>query len=169
MAKPGQKGPLRNFVIAMGAETGVTKVPMQPLRILIVEDDASVMVAIERLVRALGFDASVAPSAEAVLGTTPLDGFACMLVDINLPGKTGVDMVKLLRSRGVNIPTVFMSGSENWSYRKDIEALGAGFLLKPFTADVLLAAIQLASAFKECGPLGQPAFSGMGRVMPRQD
>ena len=129
-----------------GRRNGNDKVPMQLLRILIVEDDASVMVAIERLVRALGFDASVAPSAEAVLEATRLDGFASMIVDIHLPGSTGVDMVKMLRSRGINIPTVFMSASENWSYRKDIEALGAGFLLKPFADDMLIAAIQEALA-----------------------
>lgn len=75
--------------------------------------------------------------------TTPLEG--CVLTDVRMPDMNGIELVRELRARGVNVPVVVMTGHADVSLA--IEAIRAGvqdFIEKPFTDDVLLDALNRA-------------------------
>ena len=80
------------------------------LKIAVVEDDAGVRTALQQLLRSAGFDAETFESAEEFLVHGNRDGFACLIADINLPGLSGVDLVKELGAIGRALPAVLITG-----------------------------------------------------------
>jgi FixJ family two-component response regulator len=112
------------------------------LTIGVVDDDDSVRSALKQLLRATGFDARGFESAEEFLGVPDAPDVDCLIIDVNLPGISGVALVRALAAAGRRIPTVLISA------RSDDGTLGllrgAGtmpFLRKPFSDEELLAAI----------------------------
>jgi len=78
------------------------------LKIAVVEDDAGVRTALQQLLRSAGFDAVTFESAEDFLAHEDGDAFACLIADINLPGISGVELVKALDGR--ELPAVLITG-----------------------------------------------------------
>lgn len=112
--------------------------------VFIVDDDASVLKGISRIVRLAGYDAVVLSSAEEFLNReisaspTPF----CLVVDLTMPGMGGLELQQRLIDAGSNCPVIFMSG--NGSIPATVQAMKRGavtFLTKPFDHDDLLQSI----------------------------
>ena len=120
--------------------------PKQPL-ITIVDDDQSVGEAIANLLRAAGFSARPYRSAEDFLQSTRLRRTACLIVDLRMPGMTGLELHRRLMQSDRPIPTVLITAHADQSVRA--QALEAGvvcYLTKPFHEDDLLGCIAQALA-----------------------
>jgi len=113
-----------------------------PEQIVVVEDDASMMQAIQRLLQAAGFPAQTFPSAEALLQSGAAVGTSCFIFDIHLPGLSGFELRQRLVESGVKGPVIFITAHDDPAAREAAERSGAvAFLLKPFPGRSLLAAI----------------------------
>jgi FixJ family two-component response regulator len=111
----------------------------------IVEDDASVRTALARLLRSAGYETCVYASAsELLLAGTGL-GPGCMLLDVNLPGVSGLDLHAALAGRPDALPVVFITGRGDIAMGvRAIKAGAVDFLTKPVKREHLLDAIATA-------------------------
>ncbi len=101
--------------------------------VVVVEDDDSLRVALVRLLRARGFETRAYATGEAALVDCDLEGYDCLLVDLNLPAMSGLELVDRLRDRGVTATVVAMTARDEPSVRDDAKRRGAEhFLAKPF-------------------------------------
>jgi FixJ family two-component response regulator len=101
----------------------------------------------ERLVRSVGFRVQTFASAKEFLDSTRPDGPACLVLDVRLPGLSGLDLQRELARSGVQIPIIFMTG--HGDIPMTVRAMKAGaveFLTKPFRQRELLDAIGAAIA-----------------------
>jgi FixJ family two-component response regulator len=112
----------------------------------VVEDDASMRSAIVSLLRALGMNVEAYDSAEDfLLRRPPVQQPGCLLLDVRLPGSSGVDLQATLNQLGDDIPVVFLTG--HGTIPMTVQAMRAGaveFLTKPFTEAELLQAVSAA-------------------------
>src|SRR5262249_32291343 len=108
--------------------------------IVIVEDDEGMRKAIERLLRAAGFRSVQAfPSAEALLGTHAAKLADCLVLDIHLPGLSGMDLQRRLTAAGCEPAVIFITAHDEPALRKEAELLGCiGYFRKPFDGTQLL-------------------------------
>jgi two-component system response regulator QseB len=112
-------------------------------RILLVEDDAMMGQAVKVALSQAGYAVDLidtAEDAEAALDTTPYD---LVVLDINLPGKSGLDMIKGLRRRKKDIPVLALTARD--TTKQKVEGFSAGaddYVVKPFDLDELLARLQ---------------------------
>jgi len=117
---------------ALGAQQGIACVSKAPI-VSIVDDDASVRVAMESLVRSQGLIAFVFKSAEDFLRSPRVDDSACLVTDVQMPGMSGLDLQDRLIARGNRIPIIFITAFSEPAIRSRAEAGGAlAFLEKPF-------------------------------------
>ncbi len=113
--------------------------------ITIIDDDESVRLATESLVRSLGLGACVFASAEAFLGSTERHSTACVITDVQMPGMSGIDLQARLRSEGDPLPLIFITAFPEERIRSQVCAAGAiGFLAKPFEGDAMIHCIDEA-------------------------
>jgi len=110
--------------------------------IVVVEDDAGMSKAIARLLRAAGFQPTSFASAEELLKTTAVDSAACLVLDIHLPGLSGLELARLLVTSGRAKPVVFITGQDEASLRDEAQQLGYAYFRKPFEGKKLLEAIR---------------------------
>jgi FixJ family two-component response regulator len=112
----------------------------------VVDDDPSVRRVLDRMLRAYGFRVQAFASADEFLQRPAnADRPACLIVDVHMEGKTGFDLVDVLRARGPDVPTIMMTGHrEAWMMERAGKAAVAEFLDKPVDSDVLLEAIARA-------------------------
>ena len=114
-------------------------------QVAIVDDDASVRMALERLLRLRGIDCRSYSSAHAFLASLPDGAPVCLIVDVNMPGMTGLDLQRELLKRGVLLPTLVISASDDERVAETAKVLGAqAFLPKPVGPDALMVAISAA-------------------------
>jgi FixJ family two-component response regulator len=117
----------------------------KPPLISIVDDDSSVREAVESLLNSIGFRAESFESTEQFVECDHLRDVACLILDIQLPGMTGVELQRLLAVGSVNLPIVFISARDDERMRERVLNAGAvDFLLKPFEDESLLQAIDSA-------------------------
>jgi FixJ family two-component response regulator len=114
-------------------------------RIVLVDDDASVRKALARLLSASCFEITTYGSAQDFLkslnGTLP----DCLVLDLNMPEFTGLDLQRRLMRSNIKIPTVVITGHNEPGLRERCQAAGAsGFLLKPLDGSTLIGAIRTA-------------------------
>jgi FixJ family two-component response regulator len=115
--------------------------------VAIVDDDASVRKALARLLRVHGVNSRNYSSARALLNalTQHSDMPDCLIVDVNMPDMTGIELQRELLNSGVSIPTIVITASDNKSIAASAASLGAAaFFLKPVPRDALMVAINLA-------------------------
>jgi len=111
--------------------------------VFVVDDDPSVSRAIKRLVESVGLRAELFGSAQEFLRNEDRDSANCLVVDIRLPGISGLDFQRELAAAGIHIPIVFITG--HGDIPMTVRAMKAGaveFLTKPFRDQDLLDAIQ---------------------------
>lgn len=115
--------------------------------IYIVDDDQSMRASLQRLLTEVGFQTRVYGSTgEFLLDPLP-DQPACLLLDVRLPGPSGLELQAALRRHNVEVPVIFLTGHANVA--SSVQAMKAGavdFLEKPVEPDILFAAIRSALA-----------------------
>jgi FixJ family two-component response regulator len=113
--------------------------------VFVVDDDASTRESLENLIRSVGLQVEVFASARDFLRSQRPDVPACLVLDVRLPGLSGLDLQKQMAEAERQIPIVFISG--HGDIPMTVRAMKAGaveFLTKPFRDQDLLDAIQQA-------------------------
>jgi FixJ family two-component response regulator len=113
--------------------------------VFVVDDDASVREAIESLIRLAGLRVETFETAQEFLRSQRLDVPGCMVLDVELPGLSGLDLQRELAAHGIKLPIIFITGYGD--IPMSVRAMKAGaleFLTKPFRDQDLLDAIQQA-------------------------
>ena len=119
--------------------------PQKSFTVYVVDDDESIRRALKRLLRSMGYHAVVFESAEDFMEATSCRGEGCLVLDIRLPGMTGLDLQEKLASSGVKYPVIFMTAHDNPQWQEMAKKAGAvAYLRKPFDEHSLLNAIQIA-------------------------
>ena len=119
--------------------------PEQQRTVVVVEDDDGMRRAIERLLRGAGLRPMLFDSAEALLETGLPPGTGCVVLDIRLPGLSGLELIRKLAESGAKLPCIFVTAYDDPRDRAESERLGAiAYLPKPFHGRVLLKAITTA-------------------------
>ena len=120
---------------------------MDHRRILLVDDDQEVLVAMSKFLERRGFSVVTANNASTALGTI-VDGLASfdlVLADVALPQLSGPEILKAVKRALPELPVVLVGGYGDPETRDELRALGAADLLhKPFSGDCLLDSIQRA-------------------------
>jgi FixJ family two-component response regulator len=123
------------------------KVPQESCRVHVVDDDESIRRALKRLLNSMGYEAVTFDSAEDFLDSTSGLGEGCLVLDIRLPGMTGLDLQEKLASWGAKYSVIIIAANDNPQLRERAKKTGAiAYLRKPFTDQSLLDAIQSAFA-----------------------
>lgn len=115
--------------------------------LLVVDDDESVRRSLARLLTSAGYAVETFGSAAELLGREPLTGPGCLVLDVQLPGLSGLDLHARLRSAGADVSAVFVSG--HGDVAMGVRAMKDGavdFLTKPVNDVELLAAVERALA-----------------------
>jgi len=113
--------------------------------VYIVDDEESVRRAVGRLLKAEGMRVRAYASAEEFLDSGP-EKAAILVLDIRMPGMSGLELRDRLTAQGAAIPTIFITAHDDEETRAAALRTGAvAFLVKPFEDDALLAAIDEAS------------------------
>jgi FixJ family two-component response regulator len=111
----------------------------------VVDDDESVRTAMSSLLRSLGYDACVFASAEAFLASPRLHDTACLIVDIHMPGMSGLDLQVELKARHCDVPIIFITGFPEEALQRRAEAAGAvGFFGKPVDGGIIIRCLDAA-------------------------
>jgi FixJ family two-component response regulator len=113
--------------------------------VFIIDDDASVRASIQGLLKSVGLRSEAFASPQDFLRSTRVDGPSCLVLDVRLPGVSGLDFQQKLTETGVQIPIVFITGYGD--IPMSVKAMKSGaveFLTKPFRDQDLLDAIQQA-------------------------
>jgi FixJ family two-component response regulator len=119
-------------------------VTLAPL-IAVVDDDASFREAVADLVQLYGFQVEVFESTDAVLGSDQLSDFDAFLLDVQMPGRSGLDLIAQLREGGIEAPVVFITSRDDERTRDQAMAKGALAVFgKPVDADLLLGLLDRA-------------------------
>jgi len=113
--------------------------------IAIVDDDPSVRKGLSSLIRSVGLQVETFASAQEFLARPGAEAPSCLVLDLQMPGLSGLDLQKRMAEVGLEIPIVFLTGHGN--IPASVQAMKAGaveFLTKPFDEQDLLQAIQEA-------------------------
>jgi FixJ family two-component response regulator len=113
--------------------------------VLVVDDDASMREALSDLFQSVGLGVEVFASTQEFLKNRRPEGPACLVLDVRLPGKSGLDFQQELNAANINLPIVFLTG--HGDIPMSVRAMKAGaveFLTKPFREQDLLDAVQTA-------------------------
>jgi FixJ family two-component response regulator len=117
-----------------------------PQWIAIVDDDPSVLKALSRLLRTRGLHARTYSSAREFLAALPAGLPQCLIVDLQMPEMSGLELLQHLMRVGLQIPTVVITAHGDTGMRERCQFAGAAaFLLKPLQDTALFAAIAEAS------------------------
>ena len=112
--------------------------------VLVIDDDPDVRASIGRLLRSLGVNVQLFASISEFLKSDPPDGPTCLVLDVRLPGQSGLDLQRELTRAKRQFPIVFITG--HGDIPMSVQAMKGGaieFLTKPFRDQDLLDAIQL--------------------------
>lgn len=105
----------------------------------VVDDDESVRRSLTSLLQEVGLEVASFPSAEAFLQQLREDSRGCILLDVRMPGMSGLQLQQLLRERGVSMPTIIITGHADVPMAVSAMSAGAaGFVEKPFSPQDLL-------------------------------
>ena len=112
--------------------------------VLVIDDDPDLRASVGRLLRSLGLDAQLFASISDFLKSDPPDGPTCLVLDVRLPGRSGLDLQRELAAANRELPIIFITG--HGDIPMSVQAMKGGaieFLTKPFRDQDLLDAIRL--------------------------
>lgn len=113
--------------------------------VFVVDDDTAVRKALARLMRSVGLNVEMFASAQEFLRRERVEGPGCLVLDVRMPGLSGLDLQEALAAAGISIPIIFITGYGD--IPMSVQAMKAGavdFLPKPFKDQDLLDAIHQA-------------------------
>ncbi|RTE93655.1 response regulator transcription factor [Bradyrhizobium sp. LVM 105] len=121
--------------------------PAQPFNsvVIIVDDDAGIRASLDSLFRSVGLETRLFASPAELLGGALPDGPGCIVLDVRLPGVSGLDLQSQLVRQGIRYPIIFMTG--HGDIPMSVRAMKAGavdFLAKPFRDQDMLDAVTAA-------------------------
>src|SRR5689334_13884289 len=115
--------------------------------VLVIDDDPALRESVGRLLRSVGLDARLFASVPDFLKSDRPNGPTCLVLDVRLPGRSGLDFQRELSASNIHLPIVFITG--HGDIPMSVQAMKGGaieFLTKPFRDQDLLDAIQLGLA-----------------------
>jgi FixJ family two-component response regulator len=116
-----------------------------PVLISVVDDDASVREGLSRLLSSVGFSVNTFSSAEAYLRSEPPRRADCLILDVRMPGQSGIELQRQLMANHSEIPVVFITAHEEQIVHvQALEGRARAVLIKPFSEEALLNAIDQA-------------------------
>ena len=116
--------------------------------ILVVDDDAAVLSSLKFCLEIEGFDVRLFAHAEHLLSEPDLPGFGCLIIDYHMPGMTGLELLAKLRSSGIELPAILITGPPGIPLRRQAAVAGVAIVEKPVLGNALTEAIR--------GALGAP-------------
>jgi FixJ family two-component response regulator len=132
------------------AEPTSAGAPHLHLNIAVIDDDEGLRRALDRLLKASGFRVSSYASAEQFLEYAVPDRVHCLILDIHLDGMSGFDLQRYFAASGRTLPIVLMSAHDEPGTVQQAQLAGCAFLIKPFSRESLLEAIE--KALGQAGP-----------------
>jgi FixJ family two-component response regulator len=114
-----------------------------PPIVFVVDDEPAICLSLKRLVKSVGLEAQTFTSAQEFLRSQRPDGPGCLVLDVRLPGLSGLDLQQELLDRKIDLPIIFITG--HGDIPMSVRAMKAGaveFLTKPFRDQDLVDAIQ---------------------------
>ncbi len=121
--------------------------------ISIIDDNDDAREATGDFVRSLGYRTLTYASAEDFLDADSMDGAACLITDVQMPGLSGIELQDLLVARGCVTPIIFITGFPDAAIEAQAIRAGAvGFLRKPFSEESLIDCIDTALKRQGRGP-----------------
>jgi FixJ family two-component response regulator len=130
--------------------------------VLVIDDDPDLRASVGRLLRSLGLDAQLFASIPDFLKSDPPDGPTCLVLDVRLPGQSGLDLQRELAAANRELPIIFITG--HGDIPMSVQAMKGGaieFLTKPFRDQELLDAIQLGLSRDRAGRENQKALAAL--------
>jgi len=120
----------------MKGKAGMSEIP----HITVVDDDESVREAIKSLIRSVGLGAEVFASAEDFLNSGNLHETACLILDVRMPGMSGLELQQRLAADNYSIPIIFVTAhaSDREARARALQLGAVDFLFKPFSEEALL-------------------------------
>ena len=116
-------------------------------RVIVVDDDQGMLRCVQRLLREHDYEPILFSSAQAFKSYTDFDRAACIILDINLNDGSGIELRHRLKSDGVSVPVIYMTGNEDPAIREAALTSGCiAFVTKPFSAQSLIEPLKKASA-----------------------
>lgn len=144
MAVPSASMPCGDSRTQSTAASGETMATERPL-VSVVDDDQSVRESLPDLLNELGYEAEVFSSAQEFLTSGQIAKTKCLILDVAMPGMSGPDLLRELRSRRQEIPTIFITGQKDGTIRQRVMKDGAvDCLFKPFSDTALDEALKSA-------------------------
>jgi FixJ family two-component response regulator len=141
--------------------------------VLVIDDDADLRASTGRLLRSLGLDAQLFGSISDFLKSNPPDGPTCLVLDVRLPGQSGLDFQRELAAANRELPIIFITG--HGDIPMSVQAMKGGaieFLTKPFRDQDLIDAIQLGLARDRARRENEEALAALrerfGSLSPRE-
>ena len=120
--------------------------------VILVEDDTGLRIALERVLCASGFEAQAYASAEAALADDNENWADCLVVDLNLPKMSGLELVQRLRECGFTAPVVVITAHDGPGVRAEVQRRGIEhFLAKPFLGSTLVRLLDNVIASRNSG------------------
>ncbi|MET4276486.1 MULTISPECIES: response regulator [unclassified Bradyrhizobium] len=111
--------------------------------VYVVDDDASLRTSIKQLLEAAGYRVITYASAQQLLDQRPYESKGCILLDVRMPGLSGLELQRRLTELGSTLPIIFLTGYPDISITvKAIKAGADDFFTKPVRAEELLTAVQ---------------------------
>jgi FixJ family two-component response regulator len=112
--------------------------------IVIVDDDLVLRQALASLFSAMGYRVQSYASAAEFFATAATTEAACLILDIQLGAVSGIELAQQLAASGANFPIIFMTGSDDERFQRDLDVGAVDFLHKPFRVEDLMPALSRA-------------------------
>lgn len=124
---------------------GASAMPSNRPTVFVVDDDELVRTAIQSMLKSVGLHSEIFGTPQEFLDGMRIDGPSCLILDLRLPGISGLDLQRALTDAGVQIPIIFITG--HGDIPTSVKAMKSGaveFLTKPFRNQDLLDAVHQA-------------------------
>ena len=120
----------------------------------VVDDDVSVRKSLDRLIRSARLEVKVFASAEEFLDSDHPCDTDCLILDVRLPGISGIELHRRLLAANCNVPVIFITahGSDDRARLEAASDWTVAYFIKPFSGDELLDAVNVALKWKPRGP-----------------
>jgi len=117
---------------------------VEQMTVYVVDDDHSVRTAITTFLEGTGFLVRPYPSGTEFLRDGRPGDSSCLVIDMNMPGPSGLDVIKQLRREGNGVPAILITGNASNRISAAAHQAGSSFLIKPFRPEELVKGIEQA-------------------------